>query len=114
MANYMIMLRGSTKEWKNLGADQTQRLMEKYTAWVETLKSERKFKGGAPLTERSRMIKSEDGKVSVVDGPYSETKEAVTGYFLIEASTHDEATEIARGCPALLHGESVEVTELGT
>lgn len=114
MPNYIVMLRGSPKEWRNLGAEETQKLMGKYFAWVDQLKSENRFKGGAPLTDRSKMLKKESGQVTVVDGPYAETKEAITGYFLIEAETHDQATEIAKGCPALLHGESVEITELGT
>jgi hypothetical protein len=114
MPNYIVMLRGNTQEWKNLGADETQRLMEKYVTWVERLKSEKRFHGGSALTSKSKMLRADNGKVAVIDGPYAETKEAVTGYFIIEAETHDQATEIATCCPALLHGESVEVTELGT
>ena len=47
--------------------------------------------------------------VKVVDGPFSETKEAVGGYLVLQADSLDEAVEIARSMPTLRHGISVEV-----
>jgi hypothetical protein len=45
----------------------------------------------------------------VVDGPYTETKEVIGGYFLIEAADESEAVEIAKACPGLTRGGVVEV-----
>ena len=109
--DFMVMLRGSWKDWNRLGPEEMQRILEQYGAWVESLKAQGRFKGGHALNHRSKLIRGEDG--ALVDGPYAETKEALTGYFLIAAASHDEAVEIARGCPALSHGESVEVIPLG-
>jgi hypothetical protein len=47
-----------------------------------------------------------------MDGPYTETKESVGGYFIVEAASLDEAAEIAKECPALLHDGVVEVREI--
>jgi hypothetical protein len=44
-----------------------------------------------------------------VDGPFTETKEAVGGYLVLQADSLGEAVEIARGNPALRYGVSVEV-----
>ncbi len=49
----------------------------------------------------------------MVDGPFTETKEVLTGFFIIEARDLDAAVEIARGCPALTHGERVVVRSIG-
>ncbi len=45
----------------------------------------------------------------VTDGPYAEIKEAISGTILIRANDYDDATEIAKGCPALKLGAVVEV-----
>ena len=54
------------------------------------------------------MISGTDGRF-VLDGPFTETKEAVGGYLVLQADSFDEAVEIARANPALRYGVSVEV-----
>jgi hypothetical protein len=43
----------------------------------------------------------------VTDGPFAETKEALGGYYLIEAKDLDQALEVARLCPAPFGGVEV-------
>ena len=50
-----------------------------------------------PRTARS--IRVRDGRMSVVDGPFSETKEMLAGFNLIEADSLDEAVRIASEFP---------------
>ncbi len=54
-----------------------------------------------------------DGRVvrqnSVTNGPYAEIKESVGGAFVVKAENYEEAVEIAKGCPILQWGASVEV-----
>lgn len=45
----------------------------------------------------------------VLNGPYAEIKESVGGLFLIKANDYDEAVEIAKGCPIIKWGATVEV-----
>ena len=45
----------------------------------------------------------------VTDGPFAESKEAVAGFFVVQARSLDEAVEIAKGCPGLEYGQTVEV-----
>ncbi len=40
------------------------------------------------------------GKVTVTDGPFAETKEAIGGYWVIQVSSRDEAIQWAKRCPA--------------
>ncbi|HEY9064252.1 MAG TPA: YciI family protein [Burkholderiaceae bacterium] len=75
---------------------------------------ERMLKFGADLKERGVLIASESlkslkdsarlqvrgGRAQVVDGPFSEAKEMVGGFFLINCETRDEALAIAAQCPA--------------
>jgi len=112
MSQYMVLLKGSMKGWEKLGPEESQRIIQKYESWVQKLKSENKFKSGSPLKNGNWVIKNREG-VTYADGPFTETKETLTGYFVIEADNNDDAVEIAKGCPALTHGEYVEVFQLG-
>lgn len=43
----------------------------------------------------ARTVRVRHGKVSIMDGPFTETKECLAGFYLIEAADIDEATQIA-------------------
>jgi hypothetical protein len=55
-----------------------------------------------------RVEGARGGSVVTTDGPYAETKEALTGYYLVEAADLDEAVAIAAQLPAARNG-AVEV-----
>ena len=57
-------------------------------------------------------VSLQGGKASVRDGPFTEAKEMVGGFFLLTCATRDEAVQIARECPAA-HWATIEVRELG-
>jgi hypothetical protein len=57
-------------------------------------------------------VKVRDGKRTLVDGPFSEAKEMVGGYFLVECASRDEAVAIASRVPAA-EWATVEVREFG-
>lgn len=54
------------------------------------------------------IVRMRDGKSTVTDGPFIETKEQLAGYFLIEAENQDEANKIAQRVPGARIG-TVEV-----
>ncbi|HSU36438.1 MAG TPA: YciI family protein [Propionibacteriaceae bacterium] len=71
------------------------------------------IRGGAALYPTStattvRVVGARGGDVVATDGPYAETKEALTGFYLIEAADLDEAIAIAADLPAAWGG-AVEV-----
>jgi hypothetical protein len=79
-------------------------------AYVLDLLGKGKLKGGAPLRPASEALtaRTNNGKVTVVDGPYLETKDVIGGYFVVEAESAQEAAELAAACPAAEYG-GVEV-----
>ena len=112
MKEFVLIMKGQSKNWEAFSAEEKQRLMEKYYAFVDRLKREERFKSGNALRAGGIQLRSEKG-ILVVDGPFPETKEAFNGYFVFSATDHEEAVKIARDCPALTHGETVEVFEVG-
>ena len=57
----------------------------------------RKFACGiAPPANAKTLRKQQDGKVLITDGPYTETKEHMGGFWILEAANMDEALKWAR------------------
>jgi hypothetical protein len=104
---YILLFRGA--HWdKGLSTDELQQAMDKVMEWFEGLNERGKVKGAQPLGGQGRVISGTDGRF-VLDGPFTETKEAVGGYLVLQTDSFDEAVEIARANPALRYGVSVEV-----
>jgi hypothetical protein len=106
-SEYMLLFRGT--HWdKNLSPQEIQNVMSRWIAWFDRLTQEGKAKAGQPLTDKGKIISGKKGQ-KVVDGPFAESKENIAGYILLQAATLDEAVKIAKECPGLDHGISVEV-----
>ena len=104
---YMLLFRGP--HWdQGLSTDELQNAMDNVMAWFEGLNQRGKVKGAQPLGAQGRTISGTNGRF-VVDGPFTETKEAVGGYLVLQADSFEEAVEVARANPALRYGVSVEV-----
>ncbi len=62
--------------------------------------------------DRGTRVQVRDGQARTVDGPFTETKEMVGGYFRLTVATREEALAIAIACPAA-EWATVEVREVG-
>ena len=103
----MLLFRGP--HWdRGLSTEELEQAMNKVMAWFEGLAERGKIKSAQPLGGQGRVISGTDGRF-VMDGPFTETKEAVGGYLVLQADSLNEAVEIARSMPTLRYGISVEV-----
>ncbi len=66
------------------------------------------------LAEDATTVRAAGGRPLVTDGPFVSTKEAIGGFFVIEADDLDEAIEIAARVPAARLGGAVEVRPVQT
>ncbi|MCL4801465.1 MAG: YciI family protein [Burkholderiales bacterium] len=86
-------------------------------AFGETLRARGHHLGGEALqpVHTATCVRVRDGRASVTDGPFAETKEQLAGFYLIEAKDLDEAIAIAAGIPPARVGtiEVRPVRELG-
>ena len=104
---YLLLFRGSSWD-KGLSPEQLQKAMDQFMAWCERLKQQGKVKAGQPLERTGKIVSGKNGR-TVADGPFAESKEAIGGYFLLQVDDLDEAVEIAKACPVLEYGSTVEV-----
>lgn len=81
-----------------------------YGAYTGMLRERGAFVGGDELqpTSTATTIRVRDGQTLITDGPFAETKEALGGFYMVEAADLDEAIELARACPGAQWG-SIEV-----
>ena len=77
-----------------------------YTAYSQALRESGVAAGGAPLSDPSytTTLRLRDGVRQVQDGPFSETREQLGGFFLIEVPDLDAALKWAERCPAAQSG----------
>ncbi|HEY5753539.1 MAG TPA: YciI family protein [Chthoniobacterales bacterium] len=106
-SEHLLLFRG-TDWYRDLSPDEIQTTMSQWYAWFDRLVKEGKVKAGQPLTNEGKIVSGKKGQ-TVADGPFTESKEAIGGYFLLRVSSFEEALAIAQQCPALEHGISVEV-----
>lgn len=106
MPQYMLLLYDDPSGWAKLSPEEMQKAIEKYMAWTKkpfTRDSQRL--DGDP----GKVIRANSGKPKATDGPYSESKEILGGYYTIEAANYEEAVKLALGHPHLEYGGTVEV-----
>jgi hypothetical protein len=108
MAQFMLLIRGGDEAFAQFTPEQMEQTLGHYFAWSDRLRKEGRLVGADQLADGGRTVRARDGQL-VIDGPYTETKDAVGGYYQIEAADEAEAAEIAKGCPVLGHGGLVEV-----
>ena len=65
--------------------------------------------GGLHPTSRSFRVKFSEGKRTIVDGPFTETKELIGGFWIIEVNSKQEALEWAKRVPAPHEGGNGEI-----
>lgn len=83
-------------------------MTQKWNDWFDGLASRGKVQHARPLGLTGRVVSGPAGE-RVTDGPYAEGKEIIGGYFFLTVADIDEATEIAKHCPGLSIGLTVEV-----
>ena len=108
MKDYLLLIRGCTSS--TLSPDQMQNHLQKCRTWIEKLKKDGVYKGGQPLADEGKLVHA--NKSVVTDGPYAESKDLVSGYIIVQASSLSQAAEIAKGKPMLESDGGIEVREI--
>lgn len=104
---YLLLIRGT--HWSNgMSPTELQHVMSDFYAWVDGLDKAGIHRGAQPLVEAGKIVAGPKG-ISVTDGVFAESKEAIAGYFRIAVGSMDEAVRIARECPILKYGATIEV-----
>ncbi len=98
--HYLVLLYGDENAATEPGTPEFDAEMAGYVAFG--VLSEKAIRGGAALhlTSQARTIRRTGGEVTVTDGPFAETTEALGGYYVLEADDLDQVIELVRHLPA--------------
>ena len=110
MPKYLCLQRGfpgDAHDTEKPSPAQMQAMYAKFNEWREKFQKNLVDMGGR--LGKGRLVAAQPPP----DGPFVEVKELVGGYMIVSAATLDEAIEVARACPGLVHsGSGVEVIEI--
>ncbi len=115
MAGYVVLLHEPAGAFADLSPGQMQEIIQKYQRWSRKLRQSGHLLDGRKLKDgEGRNLVRRQGQI-VTDGPFSETREVIGGFFLIQADGYDKAQELLSDCPHLDHGriEIREIDEVG-
>jgi len=105
MEKFMLIFHGGIKQ--NASPQELQANMDKWFAWVEKLNKEGRYVSGEALLPGGKLVSN---KTTATDGPYTEGKELVGGFFVINAANIDEAIKMAQNeYPDFDFGGTVQV-----
>ena len=86
---------------------QMQEQMQRWQTWMKYLAARGHLKSRGNALERTGTIVGKDG--AMTDGPFTEAKDIVGGFMVVEAEDLDHAAKLASGCPVFETGGRVEV-----
>lgn len=110
MEKFMLIFQGEVPDGTS-SPEQMQAQMGKWMAWIDKLAKQGRYESGEPLVPGGKLVSGNRGS-HVIDGPYTEGKEIVGGYFIIKANDMDEAVAIAKESPDLEMGGKVQVRQV--
>ena len=107
---FMVIVKATEDSEK--GAMPSQAMLEAMGAYNEELVKAGIMLDGdglRPSSYGARVEFDQDGNASVIDGPFTETKELGSGYWVFEVSSRDEAIEWAKKAP--FRGGELEIRQ---
>ena len=110
MSQFLLLLHADPRPWQAMPADERQKWFGKYMAWGSQAREKGYLLGSNKLVDDPGKIMR--GQSPVMDGPYSETKEHLGGYYLIEAANYNDAVKLTKDHPHLVHGGTIEVRQV--
>jgi hypothetical protein len=90
--------------WDSITEEQRNEVYARYRAFGE--QAGKKVLDGAELapTRSATTVRIRDGETQVTDGPFTETKESLGGFYLLDCSDLDEAAKLAAQIPGAATG----------
>lgn len=107
MKQFLYLFRGGDEDFAKQSPEEMQAHMARWTEWMTAISQTDEPVPGLPLQNEGKVV-AKGGEI-ITDGPYTEGKEIVGGYVLVEANDLDHAVELSKGCPIFELGGLVEV-----
>ncbi len=106
MTQYLLSVHGTEDDVAGMPADDMQRMFAQVDVFNAEVQAAGKwvFAGGLQPASSATVVRVADGESTITDGPYTESKEQIGGFWIIEAADLDEALAWARKGAAACEG----------
>ena len=111
MPQYMLLLHDDKNKemFYQMSPEDMQKALQKYMDWRSMPFT---VDGKRLADDHGKVLRARSGKTTATDGPYSETKEILGGYYTITATDYDDAVKISLTHPHLEHGGTIEIRQV--
>jgi hypothetical protein len=110
--SYMLLIVEPHGQRRARAPEEGQGLYQRMLDYTESLKARGLLLASDSLRGSAARLSIRDGRRSVIDGPFTESKELVGGFFLLDCATREQALGLAAECPAA-QWATIEVRETG-
>ncbi|PWT76680.1 MAG: hypothetical protein C5B59_06100 [Bacteroidetes bacterium] len=107
MKEYMLLIRNNADIKDQMTPDQQREFLNECMVYIEKLKKNGNLKSAQPLVREGVMVSGTPEAWK--DGPYTETKEVIVGYYHILAKDLKDAISIAKGNPEFAYTKTAKV-----
>ncbi|HXW75120.1 MAG TPA: YciI family protein [Steroidobacteraceae bacterium] len=110
--SYMLLIVEPSGQRRSRAPDAAHDLYRRMLDYTEQLKDRGVLLASNSLRSAAVRLSVREGRRKVVDGPFTEAKEFVGGFFLLDCPTREQALRLAGECPAA-EWATIEVREVG-
>lgn len=107
MKEFMLLIRNQADHQASWSAERHEQFLKACEVYIGELKNEGKLKSAQPLVREGTMVSGTKG--AWTDGPFTETKEVIVGYYHILARDLAEAVAVAKRNPEFAYGTTARV-----
>lgn len=103
MTSYVVLLPGDEAVWEKATEDERRAVYARHTEFADALAARgHKVTGGAELTHsrEARVVRRGADGIAITEGPYAETVEQLTGFYVVESDDRDDLLD----CVGMLAG----------
>ncbi len=103
---YILLNYVNEAGWPKLTKTGQEQWLGAYKAYVEVMAKTGVLVGSNALqpTSGATTVRVADGRTQVLDGPYSDSKEQLGGFHIMDVANLEEAISLAARCPTAMHG----------
>ena len=110
--SYMLLIVEPQGQRRTRAPEEGRGLYHRMLDYTESLKARGVLLASDSLRAPAARLSIRGGRQSVLDGPFTESKEFVGGFFLLDCATREQALGLAAECPAA-EWATIEVREIG-
>jgi hypothetical protein len=110
MSEFVFLLRSDEENYQQaMGTPaRAQKSLQAWVSWIKELEAQGLLKNpGLPLERSGKTVRGKG--LAVTDGPFTEAKDIVLGFIVVEARDLAHAVELAKSCPLAQGGGGVEI-----